>query len=59
MRDRRGLYRVLVERPAGNIPMERTELDERIILKWIFKERDGQVWTELIWLRIEAGGGCL
>jgi hypothetical protein len=31
-------------------------VDERIILKWIFKERDGELWTGLIWHRIEAGG---
>jgi hypothetical protein len=34
-------------------------VDERIILKWIFKKWDGDAWTGLIWLRIGTGGGCL
>jgi hypothetical protein len=43
--------------------MERDDLeglgvDERLILKWIFKNRNG-TWTRLIWLRIGAGDGCL
>jgi hypothetical protein len=25
-----------------------------MILKWIFKKRDGEAWTGLIWLRIET-----
>jgi hypothetical protein len=27
----------------------------RIILNWIFKKWDGEVWTGLIWLRIRKG----
>jgi hypothetical protein len=33
-------------------------VDGRIILKWIFKTRDG-AWTGLSWLRIGRGGGLL
>jgi hypothetical protein len=29
----------------------------RIILRWIFKKLDVEVWTGLIWLRIGIGGG--
>jgi hypothetical protein len=31
----------------------------RIILKWIFKEWDGEVWTALICLRIGTRGWAL
>jgi hypothetical protein len=34
-------------------------VDGRIILKWIFKTWDREVWTGLIWLRIGTGGGRL
>jgi hypothetical protein len=33
-------------------------VDERIILKWIFKKWDG-TWTGLSWLRIGTDGGLL
>jgi hypothetical protein len=33
-------------------------VDERIILKWIFKKWDG-AWTGLSWLMIGTGGGLL
>jgi hypothetical protein len=31
----------------------------RIILKWIFKKRDGGAWSGWIWLRIGTGCGLL
>jgi hypothetical protein len=34
-------------------------IDRRIILKWIFKKRDGGAWTGLTWLRIGRGGEIL
>jgi len=34
-------------------------LDGRIILRWIFRKWDMDVWTGSIWLRIETGGGHL
>ena len=33
------------------------DVDERIILKWICKKRDGEALTGLIWLRIGTGVG--
>jgi hypothetical protein len=31
-------------------------IDERIILRWIFRKWDGGTWTGLIWLSIGTGG---
>jgi hypothetical protein len=35
------------------------DIDEKIILVWIFRKWDMGVWTGLGWLRIETGGGQL
>jgi hypothetical protein len=37
----------------------KTQVDGRIILKWIFKKWDEGAWTGLIWLRKGTGGGLL
>jgi hypothetical protein len=34
-------------------------VDGRIILRWIFRKWDVEVWTGLSWLMIEKGGGHL
>ena len=34
-------------------------VDEKMILKRVFKKRDGETWTGLIWLRIRTSGGRL
>jgi len=34
-------------------------VDEKIILKRVFKKRDGETCTGFIWLRIRKGGGLL
>jgi hypothetical protein len=36
-----------------------SDIDERIILRWIFRQWDVRVWTGLYWIRIETGGGHL
>jgi hypothetical protein len=45
-------YRVWV---GGNLrerePLENSGVDEKIILRWIFKKWDRVTWTEYIWLR--------
>jgi hypothetical protein len=59
MGDRRGAYRVFVGRSKGKNHLENLGIDEGIILKWILKKWDWEVWTALIWLRTETGGGRL
>ena len=39
--------------------LENSNIDGRIILRWIFRKWDGEAWTGLIWLRIGTGGGHL
>jgi hypothetical protein len=34
-------------------------VDERIILKWIFKKWDVGAWTGFSWLMVGTGGGLL
>jgi hypothetical protein len=34
-------------------------VDRSIILRWIFRKWDVEVWAGLSWLRIETGGGQL
>jgi hypothetical protein len=35
------------------------DIDERMILRWIFRKWDVGVWTGSNWLGIGAGGGYL
>jgi hypothetical protein len=61
MGDRRGAYRVLVEKPEGKRPLERPrhrwEDNIKIDLQQI--RLGGGTWTGLIWLSIGTGGGLL
>ena len=50
MGERRGVYRVLVERTEGKRLLGRQSVDEMIILKWIFKNWDEEAWTGWIGL---------
>jgi hypothetical protein len=53
----RGVYR------WGNLRerdhLEDSNIDGRIILRWIFRKWDVGAWTGLSWLRIGTGGGNL
>ena len=37
--------------------LEDTDIEGRIILRWIFRKWDVGAWTGSIWLRIETCGG--
>jgi hypothetical protein len=39
--------------------LEDSDVDGRIILRWIFRKWHVGVWTGSSWLRIETGGGHL
>jgi hypothetical protein len=42
---RRGVYRVLVEKPEGKRPLRRPGVDGKIILRWIFRKWHVGAWT--------------
>ena len=54
--ERRGVYRVLVRERAH---LGDSNIDEGIILKWIFRKWDVGVWTGSSWLRLGVCGGHL
>jgi len=54
MGEERGVYRVLLGKPEGDLV-----IDGWIILGWIFRRWDVGIWTGLGWPRIETGGGRL
>ena len=58
-REKRGVYRVLVGKPAGKDHLGDPGVDGRIILGWIFRKLDMGVWTGSSRLRIGTGGGHL
>ena len=39
--------------------LEDPGIDEKIILKWIFKKWDGRTWMGLVWHRMGTAGGLL
>ena len=57
MRERSGVYRVLLGNLRERDPLEGPGLDGRIILKWIFTNWDAGAWSGSSWLRIGTGGG--
>jgi hypothetical protein len=56
---RRHAYRVLVGKSEERDHLEDPGVDERVILRWIFRKWDVGAWTGSIWLRIGTGGGQL
>jgi len=57
--ERRGVYRVVVGNLREREHLGDTNIDGRIILRWIFRKWDVGVWTGWSWLRIGTGGGHL
>jgi hypothetical protein len=53
------MYRVLVGKPEGKIPLARPKRRWEIILRRIYSKWNVGVCTGLSWLRIETGGGVL
>ena len=49
----------MVGRPEGKRPRVRPRLRWKIILKWIFKMWNEELYTELLRLRIGTGCGLL
>jgi hypothetical protein len=48
-----------VVKPKGKDNLEDPGVDERIILRWIFRKWYVCAWTGSIWRRIETGCGVL
>jgi len=59
MGDRRGVFRVLVEKPEGKRPLGRPRHSWEDNIKMDLQEVEVGAWTRLIWLRIGTGGGHL
>jgi len=59
MGKRRGAYRVLVGKPEGRDHLGDTGVDGRLVLRWIFRKWELEVWTGSNWLRIGTGDGHL
>ena len=59
MGEDRGVYRVLVRKPEGRRHWGDLGVDGWIILGWISRRWDVNIWTGLGWPRIETGGGRL
>jgi len=55
--ERIGAHRFLVGRPKVKNDFKVISVVRMIILKWIFRRRDGGACTRLIWLRLGVVGG--
>jgi hypothetical protein len=53
----RDVYRVRWGNLRERDHWENQGVEGRIILRWIFRKWDVEVWTGLIWLRIDTGDG--
>jgi hypothetical protein len=59
MGESKGLYRVLVDKSEGKIPLGRPRGRWEDNIKMDLQEVGYGLWNGLIWLRIGTGGGLL
>jgi hypothetical protein len=57
--ERRGAYRVLVEKPEGKGPHGKPRRKWEDNIKMDLEELGWRAWTRLMWLRTGTGGGLL
>jgi hypothetical protein len=57
--EKRGVYRVMVEKPEENRPHGRNRHRWEDNIKMDLQEVGWGAWTIVIWLRTETGGGHL
>ena len=59
MQERRGVYRVLVEKPEGKRTLGKPRCRWKDNIKTDVQEVELGAWTGLLWLRIVTCGGLL
>jgi hypothetical protein len=59
MGEERKVYKVLVEKPEGKIPLERPRRRWEDGIRMVLTEIGWGMWSGSSWLRIGAGGGLL
>jgi len=59
MQERRGIHRVLVQKPEGKRPLGRPRCRWEDNTKMNFQEVGCRLWTGSSWLRIGTDGGHL
>jgi hypothetical protein len=52
-------YLILMENLEGKTPLGTPRRRWEDNIKMVLREINGMVWTGLVWLRIETGGGLL
>jgi len=57
--DRRGSCRALVGKPEGMRPLGRPRRRLEYSTKWIFRKKDEEACTGLVWFNIGTGGRSL
>jgi hypothetical protein len=59
MEEERNVYRLLVGKPEGETPLERSRRRCKDGIKMDLRETGWGLWSGFIWLRIEIAGGLL